>query len=73
MQGGQWPGEKKKSGKLDHFWKDLVENPDNWWDNRAQKRNPKAPDFKNKETGEVLWLSSSPGWALSRLPPMKDG
>ncbi|KAL2250601.1 protein OSB3, chloroplastic/mitochondrial-like [Sesamum indicum] len=73
MQGGERPGERKKSGKLDHFWKDLVENPDNWWDNRAQKKNPKAPDFKNKETGEVLWLSSSPGWALSRLPPMKDG
>ncbi|KAK4396324.1 protein OSB2, chloroplastic [Sesamum angolense] len=72
MQGAEGPGERKKSGRFDHFWKDLVENPDNWWDNRTQKRNPKAPDFKNKETGEVLWLSSSPGWALSRLPPMKD-
>ncbi|KAK4419170.1 protein OSB2, chloroplastic [Sesamum alatum] len=72
MQGGEGPGERK-SDKFDHFWKDLVENPDNWWDNRAKKKNPKAPDFKNKETGEALWLNNTPGWALSRLPPMRDG
>ncbi|EYU41626.1 hypothetical protein MIMGU_mgv1a0268881mg, partial [Erythranthe guttata] len=33
------------------------------------KKNPKAPDFRHKETGEVLWLNRSPAWALSRIPP----
>ncbi|KAI3474014.1 hypothetical protein Pfo_028802 [Paulownia fortunei] len=66
-------------GKLEFDVKDFKpkqvqgENPDKWWDNRTKKRNPKAPDFRHKETGEVLWLNKSPVWALSRLPPMKDG
>ncbi|XP_022888597.1 protein OSB2, chloroplastic-like [Olea europaea var. sylvestris] len=61
-----------QDGRGDDSWKSLVENPDKWWDNRSNKRNPKQPDFKHKETGEVLWLNSSPDWALSRLPPLKD-
>ncbi|KAF2552805.1 hypothetical protein F2Q68_00037188 [Brassica cretica] len=52
-------------------WKELVENPDKWWDNRIDKRNAKAPDFKHKETGEALWLNESPIWVLSKLPPVK--
>ncbi|CAA2978380.1 protein OSB4, chloroplastic-like [Olea europaea var. sylvestris] len=63
----------KRDGKGDDSWKNLVENPDKWWDNRSNKRNPKQPDFKHKETGEVLWLNRSPDWALSRLPPLRDG
>ncbi|PRQ29990.1 putative primosome PriB/single-strand DNA-binding protein [Rosa chinensis] len=58
-------------GRGDKSWKDLVENPDKWWDNRLQKRNAKAPDFKHKETGEALWLNSSPAWAIPMLPPLK--
>ncbi|KAK6140198.1 hypothetical protein DH2020_025996 [Rehmannia glutinosa] len=76
IQGGEGPrvpGESKRDGTNDETWKNLVENPDKWWDNRTNKRNPKAPDFKHKETGEVLWLNRSPVWALSKLPPMKDG
>ncbi|XP_023638728.1 protein OSB3, chloroplastic/mitochondrial isoform X2 [Capsella rubella] len=52
-------------------WKNLVEDPSKWWDNRVDKRNPKGPDFKHKETGEALWISSSPTWALSELPPLE--
>ncbi|TQD98442.1 hypothetical protein C1H46_016043 [Malus baccata] len=60
-----------KESKGEDSWKNLVENPDKWWDNRLNKRNPKAPDFKHKETGEGLWLDSSPAWAQPKLPPSK--
>ncbi|KAJ6753823.1 PROTEIN OSB2 CHLOROPLASTIC [Salix purpurea] len=59
--------QKKEEG----FWKDLVENPNKWWDNRFNKKNPKSPDFKHKETGEGLWLVTSPAWVLPKLPPTK--
>ncbi|XP_059305751.1 protein OSB2, chloroplastic [Lycium ferocissimum] len=62
----------KGVGKEVDSWKDLVENPDNWWDNRANKLNPKAPDFKHKNTGIGLWVDSSPDWVLSRLPPLRE-
>uniref|UniRef100_A0A5B7B510 Uncharacterized protein n=1 Tax=Davidia involucrata TaxID=16924 RepID=A0A5B7B510_DAVIN len=60
-----------KDRKSDDSWKNLVENPDKWWDNRSGKVNKKSPDFKNKDTGEGLWLDDSPAWVLSRLPPLK--
>ncbi|CAA7061323.1 unnamed protein product [Microthlaspi erraticum] len=53
-------------------WKDLVENMDKYWDNRLNKRNPKAPDFKHRETGVGLWLDNSPSWVVERLPPPKS-
>ncbi|RVW80633.1 Protein OSB2, chloroplastic [Vitis vinifera] len=53
---------KRNTG--DESWKNLVENPDKWWDNRSSKTKEKAPDFKHKDTGEALWLSSSPAWEL---------
>ncbi|GAU50486.1 hypothetical protein TSUD_26300 [Trifolium subterraneum] len=33
------------------------------------ERNPKAPDFKHKDTGEALWIDSrsSPPWVKSQL------
>ncbi|XP_006282647.2 protein OSB2, chloroplastic isoform X1 [Capsella rubella] len=60
-----------KQLKGEESWKDLVQNPDKWWDNRIDKRNAKAPDFKHKETGEALWLNESPTWLLPKLPPVK--
>ncbi|KAL6496259.1 hypothetical protein OROGR_029517 [Orobanche gracilis] len=62
-----------QGGKGEDTWKDLVENPYKWWDNRLGKRNPRSPDFKHKETGEGLWLNDSPDWALSKLPVLTDG
>ncbi|KAF3452711.1 hypothetical protein FNV43_RR03144 [Rhamnella rubrinervis] len=59
-----------KEGK-DELWKNLVENPDNWWDNRLNKIKETHPDFKHKDTGVALWLSSSPAWVLHKLPPPK--
>lgn len=31
--------------------------PNEFWDNRESKRNPKAPDLKHKDTGMAVWLS----------------
>ncbi|CAE5958951.1 unnamed protein product [Arabidopsis arenosa] len=61
---------KPKAGE--ESWKDLVENMNKWWDNRLDKRHPKSPDFKHKETGVGLWLSDSPSWVLEKLPPPKS-
>ncbi|KAL6585378.1 hypothetical protein OROMI_002022 [Orobanche minor] len=66
-------GKHTQGGKGEDTWKDLVENPYKWWDNRLGKKNPKSPDFKHKETGEGLWLNDSPNWALSKLPVLTDG
>ncbi|KAK2990109.1 hypothetical protein RJ640_001777 [Escallonia rubra] len=62
---------KPVEDQKDVSWKNLVENPYEWWDNRSKKVNAKSPDFKHKVTGKPLWLSSSPVWALTKLPPMK--
>lgn len=52
--------------------KDLVDNPQKWWDNRIDKRSPKAPDFKHKDTGEAIWLNTrTPSWVTDALPPAK--
>lgn len=39
------------------LWEELASNPNMWFDNRDGKRNPKAPDFKRKNTGEGLWMT----------------
>lgn len=58
-------------------WMELCNNYDNWWDNRANKMNPRAPDFKQKgRTGQeiALWISSRdtpqwvPAYIAARLP-----
>lgn len=48
----------KSQGDL---WNDLLENPQNWWDNREDKRNPRAPDFKKAGTNEGLWITDQDG------------
>ncbi|ESQ39565.1 hypothetical protein EUTSA_v10000889mg [Eutrema salsugineum] len=65
------PKGKLKQLKGEESWKDLVENPDKWLDSRSTKTNVKAPDFKHRETGEALWMTDSPTWVLSKLPPLK--
>lgn len=60
-----------KQHRGEESWKDLVQNPTKWWDNRLNKRNQRAPDFKHKDTGEGLWLNGSPDWVLPKLPPLK--
>eukprot|EP00897_Mesotaenium_endlicherianum_P006029 jgi/Mesen1/5454/ME000273S04693 len=52
----------------EELWEDLYHNPQDFWDNRLDKRNPRAPDFKHKKTGEALWLSDRelPGYIAEK-------
>ncbi|KAI3885639.1 hypothetical protein MKX03_014834, partial [Papaver bracteatum] len=59
----------KKSS--DVSWKNLIDGPTNWWDNKAKRLNPKAPDFRNKVTLEGKWFSSAPSWVSEKLPPIQ--
>ncbi|KAM0951801.1 putative primosome PriB/single-strand DNA-binding, nucleic acid-binding protein [Dioscorea sansibarensis] len=57
------------SGSMEQLWQAFFANPVDWWDNRTNKRNPKAPDFKHKHTGEALWIEGkyNPPWVKSQL------
>ena len=61
-------------GEKDDLWREVLDNPDAWWDNRERKSapggNPRYPDFKHKETQTPLWIESrdTPRWARSNLP-----
>ncbi|EYU25381.1 hypothetical protein MIMGU_mgv1a022359mg, partial [Erythranthe guttata] len=51
-----------------HLWQIFFANPSEWWDRRSRKTNPRAPDFKHKDTGESLWLNESdPPWISKQL------
>lgn len=41
-------------------WLDLIRNPDQWFDNRVDKKNPKAPDFKAKATNPAYGKAGEP-------------
>ncbi|KAA8548724.1 hypothetical protein F0562_000408 [Nyssa sinensis] len=51
------------------LWQAFFANPLEWWDNRKNKKNPKYPDFKHKDTGEALWVEGkyNPNWVKSQL------
>jgi single stranded DNA-binding protein len=67
--GGGSRGGSVQSKDIEGQWAALFCSPNDFWDNRATKRNPKAPDFKHKETGEALWVESrnTPTWVASSL------
>ncbi|RWR80959.1 protein OSB2, chloroplastic-like protein [Cinnamomum micranthum f. kanehirae] len=56
-------------GSTEELWQAFFANPVDWWDNRNNKRNPKYPDFKHKDTKEALWIESkyNPPWVKSQL------
>ncbi|CAN7054473.1 unnamed protein product [Brassica oleracea var. botrytis] len=59
--------EESKNGDID-LWEAFFANPDDWWDRRRSKNNPRLPDFKHKDTDQALWLSSdTPVWVTSHL------
>ncbi|CAO2181753.1 unnamed protein product [Urochloa humidicola] len=61
----------KQKVEEEELWRDLLDNPANWWDNRTDKRTPKHPDFKHKDTGKALWIGfKSPQWAVDALPSL---
>ncbi|KAF7804690.1 protein OSB1, mitochondrial-like [Senna tora] len=57
------------SGSVEELWQSFFAKPEEWWDNRKNKRSPKHPDFKHKDTGEALWVEgrSNPPWVKSQL------
>ncbi|KAK9013461.1 hypothetical protein V6N11_041469 [Hibiscus sabdariffa] len=57
------------TGSPTELWQTFFANPTEWWDNRQNKRNPKYPDFKHKDTGVALWIEgrNTPHWVESQL------
>lgn len=57
------------TGSIEELWQAFFANPVDWWDNRKNKKNPKYPDFKHKDTGEALWIEGkyNPQWVKSQL------
>ena len=51
----------------DELWRMYAERPSDFWDNRVDKRNPTAPDFKHKTSGKGLWLNTAPSFVLDTL------
>jgi hypothetical protein len=51
------------------LWTLYFQDPSAFWDNRQGKKNPKAPDFKHRQTGDGLWIESkrNPSWVKGRL------
>lgn len=60
---------QEDSTKIVSLWQAFFSSPFEWWDNRTNKRNPRSPDFKHKDSGEALWIDSkqSPLWVRSQL------
>ncbi|GBF99391.1 hypothetical protein Rsub_12324 [Raphidocelis subcapitata] len=52
-------------------WLSVIQDPGAWWDNRTNKRNPRAPDFKQRDGDAALWIQSNntPDWVPGNLPP----
>lgn len=61
--------------EAERMWREVFDNPDAFWDNRFNKRNPKSPDFKHKQTGSALWINSrnTPDWVQSQLATLGGG
>ncbi|XP_054822690.1 protein OSB1, mitochondrial-like [Prosopis cineraria] len=69
MSGNKGNYAANNTGSTEELWQAFFANPVEWWDNRKNKRNPKYPDFKHKDTGEALWVEgrSNPPWVKSQL------
>jgi hypothetical protein len=57
----------------DAAWEHLVENPDEWYDNRESKPTDRSPDFRLKdkdydEGPNALWLNNAPRWFNEEEP-----
>lgn len=64
-------GQGSASGDMAALWREFADSPQSFWDNREGKRNPRAPDFKHKETGKGLWVESAPEWFDPSSVPAK--
>ena len=50
-------------------WRHLAERPEEWWDNRTTRKNPRAPNFKHKVTRQALWIDNwqTPEWVWAKF------
>ena len=65
-------GRASGSSEMDEdedLWLEYFADPTQWWDNRAKKRNPRAPDFKHRVSKKALWIDGwyTPRWARERF------
>ena len=71
---GQPYGGSTMSRSTEARWAEFFAQPSLYWDNRTTKRNPRAPDFKHKDSGEALWIDSrdTPGWVADSLRKLDE-
>ena len=55
-------GARPLSSDMKQLWEQFDTKPSDFWDNRAKKTNPKAPDFVHKTSRGALWVNSKPDW-----------
>ncbi len=70
------PGATDGDPQVAAIWADFFKNPGAFYDNRSSKRNPKAPDFKNKQNGDLaLWINDkkNPSWVAQGLAQIGMG
>jgi len=63
------PGVEDGDPEVAALWNEYFQDPSKWWDNRKDKRNPRGPDFKQKDDGRALWIvdKKAPSWVRVRL------
>lgn len=78
--GGEQPWQGQQGQQVlttEQKWMDFFEDTSKWWDNRTNKTNPKAPDFKKKggRDAPALWINSkdTPAWVEGELARMDSG
>ncbi|CAL8469525.1 g9066 [Coccomyxa elongata] len=66
---GEMPPPGSSVDAASQKWMDFFADPMAYWDNRTNKRNPRAPDFKAKDGDAALWLDSrdTPPWVAGQL------
>ena len=58
---------ERRAAEKDALWRRYFAEPGAFYDNRATKSNPRAPDFKAKEGGAFLYVKEAPEWAKRKL------
>lgn len=64
-KGASW-GDNPPSDK-DGLIEELIAHPERFFDNRQDKRNPKAPDYKRKISGDGIWTDKLGDDVLARI------
>lgn len=64
-----------KAEAREKLWRRFFADPSQWWDNRANKKRSRFPDFVHYETKEALWIDcwSNPSWVETELFKLKQG